>query len=267
VTRQRQKLKKGELIADKARRLDDLGIAWDTLEGQWEERFALLENYKLREGHCNVPFSHQEDGVKLGQWVKVQRKTKKKGKLIADRAGRLEGLGISWDTLEGKWEVCFAHLENYKLREGHCNVPFSHQEDGVNLGNWVIAQRGTRKKGKLVADRARRLDDLGIAWDTLEAQWEERFALLENYKLREGHCIVPRSHQEDGVSLGNWVILQRGTKKKGELIPDRARRLEDLGIVWDGFEAKWEERFALLENYKLREGHCIMFLNPIKKME
>jgi hypothetical protein len=103
--------------------------------------------------------------VNLGEWVKVQRKTKKKGKLIADRAGRLEGLGISWDTLEGKWEERFALLENYRLREGHCNVPFSYQEDGVNLGTWVFGQRSTKKKGKLVADRARRLEDLGMVWD------------------------------------------------------------------------------------------------------
>jgi predicted Ser/Thr protein kinase len=103
---------------------------------------------------------------------------------------------------------------------------------GVNLGQWVTSQCGTKKKGKLIADRARRLEGLGIAWDTLEEQWEEGFALLENYRLGEGHCKVPCSYQEDGVNLGTWMNSQRRAKKHGKLVADRGHRLDDLGIVW-----------------------------------
>ncbi len=35
----------------------------------WEDMFSLLETYKIREGHCNVPLIHEEDEANLGTWV------------------------------------------------------------------------------------------------------------------------------------------------------------------------------------------------------
>merc|ERR1711915_499101 len=35
------------------------------------------------------------------------------------------------------WDRNYALLIRYKFREGHCNVPHSYKEDGINLGMWV----------------------------------------------------------------------------------------------------------------------------------
>jgi hypothetical protein len=63
--------------------------------------------------------------------------------------------------------------------------------------------------------------------------WEDMFARMEQYKKREGHCNVPRSHKEDGANLGTWVPRQRIEKRKGELSADKSRRLESIGMVWE----------------------------------
>jgi hypothetical protein len=254
VANQRHAKKKGWMSRDKACRLEDLGMVSDKLEAQWGDTFALLETYAKRERHCNVPCDHKGNGASLGQWVSFQRKLKKKEMLPADRKRRLEDLGIV-----GSQDM-FALLETYVQREGHCNVPRSNTEFRAKLGNWVSSQRATNTNDNLSADRKRRLEGLGIVWVPLESQWEANFALLETYVKREGHCIVPQSHKEDGTNLGHWVSDQRVSKRKGGLSADKVRRLEELGIAWDiawaQIEAKWEHMFVLLETYVQREGHC-----------
>jgi hypothetical protein len=256
VQTQRASNKKGWMSADRKRRLDGVGIVWDPLAVQGEEMFFLLETYAKREGHCNVPKNHKEDGLNLGVWVQTQRQVKSKGGLRADKARRLEDIGFVWDQLEAQWEDNFALLETYAKREGHCNVHGNHKEDGANLGFWVVFQRQAKSKGGLRADKARRLERIGFVWDRHQAMWDGNFALLETYVKREGHCNVPNSHKEDGANLGKWVSHQREAKKKERLSTVRKRRLEDLDIAWDRLEGKWDDMFAVLETYVKREGHC-----------
>jgi len=50
-------------------------------ENTWDKMFDLLLAYRERESHCNVPYSHKEDGMNLGVWLNYQRKAKEKGEL------------------------------------------------------------------------------------------------------------------------------------------------------------------------------------------
>ena len=90
-------------------------------------------------------------------------------------------------------------------------------------------------------------------WDPIGTSWEGAFERLSNYKTREGHCLVPIDHEENGFPLGKWVFRQRQNKK----IPiERRRRLNTLGFVWRPFDSAWERSFAALIEFKNREGHC-----------
>jgi hypothetical protein len=244
------------LRADKTRRLERIGFVWDPLVAQWEDMFAVLETFVKREGHCNVPLLHKEDGANLGTWLSSQRKAKKEEVLSTDRKRRLEDLRIVWVRHEAQWEDMFALLETYGKREGHCNVPKSHKEDGASLGTWASTQRQAQRKGGLDADKTRRLERIGFVWDPIAVQWEDMFVLLETYARREGHCNVPHTHKEDGTRLGQWVGTQRRAKKNEVLRADQARRLESIGFVWDPLVAQWEDMFAVLETFVKREGHC-----------
>ena len=222
----------------------------DRLGESWDEWYGRLVKFNEREGHCRVPMLHSEGGTNLGSWVGTQRAYKDKSS--EDRIRRLDELGFVWDELKQKWEEGFSALLMFKQREGHCSVPRSHTEGGINLGNWIKTQRSI--KDDLTEDRRMRLDELGFIWDPLEDQWEESFLSLKKFKEREGHCNVPNRHTEGGINLGQWVRTQRiGAEKLAE---DRVFRLNEIGFIWDVLEEQWEVVFLSLKKFKEREGHC-----------
>ena len=73
-----------------------MGVVWDLLEAQWEQMYMLLEKFKDRENHCNVPQSLSEDGMMLGKWLSAQQRAMKSGKLEESSQRRLEEIGVLW---------------------------------------------------------------------------------------------------------------------------------------------------------------------------
>jgi hypothetical protein len=74
------------------------------------------------------------------------------------------------------------------------------------------------------------------------------------YKNREGDCLVPLSHKENGFMLGQWVDRRRQTKSTMPL--ERRRQLEKIGFVWNPLDASWEEGFGYLKSFQKRESQC-----------
>uniref|UniRef100_UPI002D785551 helicase associated domain-containing protein n=1 Tax=Ralstonia pickettii TaxID=329 RepID=UPI002D785551 len=69
---------------------------------QWEEGFGAARACFEQYGHCNAAAKStwpegDPKGYPLGTWVGVQRQAQKAGKLPAERAQRLEALGMVWD--------------------------------------------------------------------------------------------------------------------------------------------------------------------------
>jgi hypothetical protein len=229
---QRQLNRKKKLDPDRQKRIEEIGIAWALPSATWDEMYALLKQFKTREGHCSVPSLHTEDGANLGTWVAYQRQLKKKEKLDPDRETQLLEISFEWGLASATWDEMYALLKQFKKREGDCIVPSLHTEDGSNLGTWVASQRQLKKKEKLNPDRETQLLEIGFEWVVVlpSATWDEMYDLLKQFKTREGHCKVPRSHAEDGANLGTWVNNQRQLKKKEKLDPDREKRLEEIGF-------------------------------------
>ena len=99
----------------------------------------------------------------LGRWLSVRRTAHDTGALDAAQQVRLKELGVVWGmSLEQQRERSNALLAAFREREGHCNVPVTHDEQGVKLGNWLRDQRTAHKKGTLDAARRSRLEELGV---------------------------------------------------------------------------------------------------------
>ena len=89
----------GDAHGENAPRLIPVG------DEQWGRYIALLTAFREREGSCEVPVKHEEQGVELGVWLSMQRQAHKKGTLDATRRERLEALGVVWGTsIEQQWE-------------------------------------------------------------------------------------------------------------------------------------------------------------------
>jgi superfamily II DNA or RNA helicase len=238
------------LTPDQLSALESLGFVWDPRSQQWEMGFAALQIFCKREGHCRVAHGHEEDGLKLGNWVGTQRLNR--NELTADQMNRLNSLSFSWDPRAEQWEEGFVALQSFYKREGHCRVAQGHQENGLKLHLWMGTQRW--KRDELTVDQVNRLNSLNFSWDPRTEQWEDSFAALLKFYKREGHCRVPRGYEEDRVRLGIWVSRQRSNRN--QLTPDRLNRLNSLGLIWDHIAGQWEDAFAVLQKFHKREGHC-----------
>jgi hypothetical protein len=128
----------------------------------------------------------------------------------------------------GTW---FELFEIYNAREGHSRVPSDHAENGFPLGTWVHHRR--RSQNEMPTERRQQLNELKFVWNPFETDWIEGFHHLTKYKEREGHCLVPDGHKEDGYPLGGWVRKQRLNRKRKKMSAERRDRLEQLGFVWE----------------------------------
>ena len=227
----------------------------------WEMRFGTLEDFVEREGHARVPRDHLERGLRLGQWVGVQRSQYSKGKLSKERVARLETLpGWEWIAHDGRWDLNFAALETFVKREGHTLVPSDHMESGLRLGTWANGQRWTYRGGKLSKERIARLEALPAwEWSAFDERWDATFAALELFVEREDHALVPSDHMESGLRLGTWANGQRWTYSGCQISKERIARLEALPAwEWIPLDSKWDATFAALEAFVEREGHALV---------
>mmetsp|Transcript_21781 Transcript_21781/g.32961 ORF Transcript_21781/g.32961 Transcript_21781/m.32961 type:complete len:567 (-) Transcript_21781:71-1771(-) len=198
---------------------------------KWEKMFKLLVKFAKREGHCNVYRYHEEENEKLGMWLCRQRIYHKQRGLDSKLALRLEQCGVVWSVSHA--EKMMNLMYQYKMREGNCEVPRFHVEDGMKLGIWLQDQKQQRKRNNLSEERIYRLNKLGIIWDIHDDRWTKMYNLWLEYIRNTGHPNVPRSYSVNGHKLGMWLHTQRKFKKRGAMTDKRSDLLEKAGIVWD----------------------------------
>ena len=149
----------------RVKRLKALGFHWDKFEYLWEKNLSYLEAY--RDEHNDRWPQHDyktPDGFFLGRWVVKVRG--KKDKLSPEKIQRLDELGFVWNTIEEAWNRGFAYLKTYHKEHNDCLVPSKFEtSDGYKLGVWVGSQR--TRRNKLTAEKIKRLDELGFAWNLI----------------------------------------------------------------------------------------------------
>ena len=227
--------------AIKSESFDQVADVLNALQEHDEDLLDIIRELRERKG-AGEPFNFgrlREKVEVIGPAVDLERLNTSISIAIADR------IGMSWDEWYGR-------LKAYKQREGHCLVPDAHREQDYRLGQWVGGQR--QHKNTMSPERRQWLDALNFVWDPFAAQWEEGFRFLEIFRQRDGHCLVPINHREQGYRLGQWVSRQR--QNKDTLSSERRQRLDALGFVWDTLAAQWEEGVCSLERYRQLEGHC-----------
>jgi len=172
VQAQRRRKKLGILLPDRVRRLESLGFEWNppphvTVNGEaWARMFAHLVRFQQEHGHTEVPRKFR--GVPgLAEWKHTQRRMDRDGLLRPDRREQLDAIGFAWKDSyrwrSGRWDMRYAQLLRFREQFGHCRVPQKWKEN-VPLGGWVQGQRAEKKKGKLSAERIRRLEAIGFEW-------------------------------------------------------------------------------------------------------
>ncbi|MBQ1101288.1 Helicase associated domain protein [Streptomyces sp. b94] len=85
--------------------------------------------------------------------------------------------------------------------------------------------------------------------DTERQDWARAWAKLKTYVERVGNARVPYGHREGATPLGQWVAEQRRAYTAGQMTGQRARRLEQLGMVWSLADERFQENLEAAKAY------------------
>lgn len=233
-----------------------------------------LRQFRKREGHCNVPRGHVEDGDPLGNWLHHRRTAHARGRLSRDLAAVLDAIpGFTWRFSpaelslslrraaqaagEAAWLRRFNYLRLFVEREGDARVPFLHREGDYALGAAVNDLRQDYRRRRLGEKEIRALESLpGWTWDPREDDFDAGLRAAQSFLKREGYIIAPRGHMENGIDLGSWLVTLRRRKRRGTLRPQWIRACEALrGFSWNPFEDGFRRGLARAWSFAEREGH------------
>jgi len=228
VSFQRSKNRKHRLSESQIQRLESIKFNWNPKDN-WNEMYASLVEYKNLYGHCNVSRSWQI-APELSNWVNRQRSQYRKGHLDIENIEKLEDIGFLWNVRKNIWEERFSELSQFKSNIGNSNVPDKWGEN-PKLSHWVGVQRRNYSKGKMNHERITRLNEIGFVWEPIDTSWSEMFSELIKFKELNGHCHVPQRLAEN-PKLGRWAARQRASIRRKRLSKERARLLEQIGLVY-----------------------------------
>jgi superfamily II DNA or RNA helicase len=238
IHKQRSLHSSGELLPDRRRRLDDLGISWAPKAEAWVRNLDAARAYFKEHGHLRVPQEHVvalgADQVDLGTFVRMVRM----GSIHLDpqRTAALDELGMVWNVAEDSWQRYFAAARAYRETHGDLLVRVDFVTDekpALALGRWLVEMR--RKRDRLPPERIIKLDKLGMVWNVNEFMWQRSFAVAQEYFRHHKNLCVAVAYETDGpypFRLGAWLDKQRAHHRKGKLSLERFSALNEMGMRW-----------------------------------
>ena len=163
-------------------------------------------------------------------------------------------------SLSSSWDHYFSEASIYYAEHGNLNIPKRYTTPaGLSLGEWLTTQRRVRAgqiPGNLTEQQIARLDSIGMKWGNRnDAAWEHGLEEARKFREQFGNLQVPAKYKtKDGYPLGKWVNNARKRRNDGKLTEERIRQLDQMGMIWSVFDAKWEQGYALAMNYAAKHG-------------
>ena len=247
--------------------MQDCRILFERLENSlsstWDHYFAAASLYYIEHGDLKVPLRYKTPGgLSLGDWVQTQRQIRKGkrtfGTLTQQQIERLDSIGMVWENRsETAWARGLEAARRYRQQYGDLQVPSAYKDaDGFALGNWIRNTRSRFGSGGLKESQIRELDALGMVWNSIDAKWERCYAEAALYYEKHGSLnLAPKYVSPSGIRLGAWVENQRAYYLKGELSDDKIRRLEAIGMLWEGRnDHQWLRAYEAAARYFRQYG-------------
>ena len=261
----------GEIVNDSFRIIDEVGDVQklferlnDTLTASWDCLYAYAAAYFRENGNLEVPRRYKTpEGYSLGQWIFTQRSVyngEQYGRLSEEQIRKLEEIGMVWDsTRDLSWNRYFAEAKKYFSEHDDLRVPIDYlTAEGLPLGRWIANQRVRRKNqiqtASLTPERIEALDEIGMLWDVPDYLWAQNYALLAQYHREHGNILMPNGYvTKDGIRLGSWLNSLRHKYRRPEdgssLSEDQIRQLNELGMVWNPYEQRWNDAYSHAEAF------------------
>ena len=97
------------------------------------------------------------------------------------------------------WEKYYTAAKKYYESHGNLlpNVTYK-DENGLRLGTWLTALRGSRRYGTrekfLTPERIEMLDKIGMVWDITSYSWDRFYSAAVRYYEEHGDLKVPAKY-------------------------------------------------------------------------
>ncbi|MER5381731.1 Helicase associated domain protein [Streptomyces sp. NPDC002688] len=136
-------------------------------------------------------------------------------------------------------------------------IPQEPQKDVAQPSEYIgAAPENGEEENRLLLRFAAPRDPVMVAeWvsfnviDTEKQDWARGWASLKKFTEREHHARVPYGHREGATPLGQWLAEQRRAYGAGQMNGQRARRLEQLGMVWSVADERFQENLEAAKAY------------------
>ena len=133
--------------------------------------------------------------------------------------------------MDKSWNEWYDLLCQYVKEFGNANIAKRDKYKNKALGQWLTYQRNRRKENKLYDYQIKKLDELNICWDPLEANWDCRYEQYKRYVEVTGNTYISKRTDFEGVHLGKWFhdqiksynnekMSERRIKKMNAINPD-----------------------------------------------
>ena len=287
LVRQRQMYKKSKLSKEREKLLEKIGMRFETRDNDevWTRMYKLTETYFKKYGNLEIKqnfktlngIDYDENGYNLGQWQSCQRQMYKKSKLSKERKDLLEKIGMRFETRDNDevWNQMYMLAELYFKEYGNLEIPYKFKtlngtdedENGYNLGVWLVRQRQRHKISKLSKEREKLLEKIGMRFETRDNDevWTRMYKLTETYFKKYGNLEIKQNfktlngidYDENGYNLGQWQSCQRQMYKKSKLSKERKDLLEKIGMRFEtrDNDEVWNQMYMLAELYFKEYGN------------
>ena len=201
--------------------------------------------------------------VKFTQTGKKEDESKIEAFKISDTVRQIQDIFRKIDNcLSLSWDDYYELAVQYYKEHGNLLVPMNYSKNGINLGIWISEKRKTRKghgHGKtLTEEQIRKLDAIGMVWDKFKEQWDETYNIAKAYYEENGNLEGLKNKKLNGKNIYQWLGDQIKSYNKGILSEERIELLEQIGVIWNRNEVKWQEMFNLAKKYYEENGSLLL---------
>jgi hypothetical protein len=221
-------------------------------EEQWQENYKLAKQFYEEKGNLLIPVDYIKNNIKLGIWIKNQRKKYKENKLSQEKIDLLNQIGMIWKIdknnqiikerrtkaikKDEQWMENYQLAKQYYSENGNLLISIDYEMNNKKLGIWISYQRGRFNGTRfpfLTQTEIDLLNEIEMVWDVYEAQWKSTYNLVKKYYENNNNLKMPKNYKINNVNLYTWILIQRKLYKQNKLSQEKINLLETIGMVWN----------------------------------
>ena len=290
INHERQEYRKNKLTDEQIKLLNTINMAWNKFEYVWYFKYELAKQYykEHRDLLVNEKYVVNVNGkiIRLGKWIKNQRKLYKENKLSEKQVKLLEDIDMAWNCNDYQWNRFYLLAKAYYEKHGNLLVPSDYEVTlngkKMKLGLWIANQRKAYKgvgTCRLTGHQIKLLDEIHMVWNVInklsnqtDENWFLMYDLAKDYYEKHGNLLVPKNYtvtiEGKEYNLSLWVKAQRKRFNNPNLSGEDKNKVEllnKIGMVWDvllyiktSYSNKWYENYLLAKAYYEKHGNLLI---------